>query len=69
MCKKDGSNTKNFLMANDILEYYTSSSKWAAILAVKHGGTWKLIENENENENESLLIPAVQHDIYHRIIF
>ena len=25
------------------------------------------IENENENENESLLIPVVQHDIYHRI--
>ena len=27
-----------------------------------------LRRNENENENESLLIPAVQHDIYHRII-
>ena len=24
-------------------------------------------ENENGNENESLLIPAVQHDIYNRI--
>ena len=24
---------------------------------------------ENENENESLLIPAVQHDIHHRINF
>ena len=28
-----------------------------------------LVHFENENENESLLIPAVQHDIYHRIIF
>ena len=25
--------------------------------------------NENENENESLLIPAVQHVMYHRINF
>ena len=24
---------------------------------------------EDEDENESLLIPAVQHDIYHRIKF
>ena len=29
----------------------------------------KVDENENENENKSLLIPAVQHDIYHRINF
>ena len=27
------------------------------------------IENENKNENGSLLIPKVQHDIHHRIIF
>ena len=29
----------------------------------------KMKKKMNENENESLLIPAVQHDIYHRINF
>ena len=31
--------------------------------------TNKMFENENKNENESLLIPAVQHVICHRINF
>ena len=34
---------------------------------LKTAGILKTVENENENEN--LLIPAVKHDIYHRIKF
>ena len=30
---------------------------------------WSAAHGSNENENENLLIPAVQHDVYHRITF